>query len=133
MDLNFIGKWFSFIFFSLSFIVFVYLFLKNVVYSKSLNASSNANLELKRAYSLVGFAYLFTSIQMAVGLYYVLKLNPPAAAAHVGFAGLSMLGFSVVNYFIDRNVRTFLLMFGPTFLGFAFLSLHIMASIGVLS
>lgn len=131
MDINFIGKWFSFILFSLSLIVFVYLFLRNSFYSKSLNKNSTADLALKKARSIASFAYLFTALQMALGLYYVLKLNPPLAAAHVGCSGLSMLGFSLVYYFNERNLKTFLLMFVPTFFGFAFLSLHIMASIGV--
>ena len=132
MDINFIGKWVSFIFFILSLVVFVYLFLSNTVFLKgSLNKDSSIAPETKKARFLVGFAYLFTSMQMALGLYYVLKLDPSAAAAHVSCAGFSMLGFSIVNYFTERDFKKFLLMFAPSFLGFAFLSLHIMESIGV--
>ena len=121
MDVNFFAKWLSFLFFSLATFQYLSFFLKNTFL---LNVTEK---NLKAIYYKLGAFNLFVSIQMIAGLYYVLKLRPNLAAAHVGIAGLTMLCVALLEFFTnpEKNKKEYLIQALLPFLGFAFLSVHI--------
>jgi hypothetical protein len=66
---------------------------------------------------------------MTLGLYYVLQISPPVAAAHVGASGLMMLANSFTPFKQSFKLKNSSLLTKIAFLcplfGFLFLVLHI--------
>ena len=119
MDINYISKWLSFWLFFACAMTYLFHFLKYSGYF----SQENTKLEIK-LFKIIGFCHLMIAIQMLVGLYYVLKLNPPIASAHVGFSGLSILVLSVLK--LKAKLQGSKLEAALALLGFVFLSFHIL-------
>jgi hypothetical protein len=128
MDINYISKWTSFWLFLAVSLVYVFYFIKySTWFLKPLEGLNNNETKLLR---VIGWMKLLVAFQMIVGLYYVIKLNPPMASAHVGFSGLMILVMSLSKvFYLDEKYHIGKLELFITLLGFLFLSFHIIARI----
>jgi|GEM_PF-3625697 len=120
MSLDFLGKWISFIFFTVAAFAFYYEFVCSLKRTKD---------NTDKAFRDAAHLKLFLALQMTLGLYYVLQINPPVAAAHVGASGLMMLVNSFKPFkesfkLKNGNFVTKMAFLCPLF-GFLFLILHI--------
>ncbi len=120
MNLDFLGKWISFIFFTIAASTFYYEFIC---------CHKKTKEHTDKAFTDAAHLKLLLALQMTLGLYYVLQINPPIAAAHVGASGLMMLvnsfkpfkeGFKLENSHLVSKTA----FLSPLF-GFLFLILHI--------
>lgn len=128
MDINYFSKWSSFWFFALVSLIYLYYFFKYIGFSLS-PVITSTELE-RRLFKLLGFCHLLISLQMCAGLYYVLKLKPPIAAAHVGFSGISIILISLVKLvLLDKKCHLARLEIFLSVFGFLLLSLHIVSNV----
>ena len=131
MDINFISKWVSFSFFSISAILHFYFFyIESFLYQKSDGYKyfkvAPQDHKATRVWAFnQGIYNFFLALQMSVGLVFVRLGEQKAAGLLVGLSGLTMIGAGIALYFSAKHLRkAALIQMIPPALGFLFLSMH---------